>query len=69
MQETMTHFELSMFKGVSLTHLHKNTKKQCEITPLGTHLACQIHPVGHTMPHPPPRIWVHPHDQSLQPLY
>ena len=32
----------------------------------------QLHPecwVFHTMPHPPPHIWAHPHDWSLQPLY
>ena len=25
--------------------------------------------VSRVMPHPPPGIWAHPHDQSLQPLY
>ena len=34
--------------------------------------AATVHP-GHqvfrTTPHPPPHIWVHPHDQSLQLLY
>ena len=27
------------------------------------------HQVFCAMPHPPPHIWVHPHDRSLQPLY
>ena len=27
------------------------------------------HQVVHMMPHPPPCIWVHPHNQSLQLLY
>ena len=27
------------------------------------------HRVFHAMPHPPPRIWAHPCNWSLQPLY
>ena len=30
----------------------------------GACLARQTRWVGHAMPHPPPCIWVHPHDQS-----
>ena len=30
----------------------------------GTRFACQTRPVACATPHPPPRIWVHPHDQS-----
>ena len=29
-----------------------------------THLSRQTHWVGHAMPHPPPHIWVCPHNQS-----
>ena len=34
--------------------------------------AAMVHPerwVFNETPHPPPHIWVHPHDQSLQLLY
>ena len=51
MQETMMHFKLITFEGASLLHLHKNMKKQCEITHLGTHLAHWTCPMGHVMSH------------------
>ena len=40
----MMHFKLGVFNGKSLMHLHRKHEKQCEITCLGTHLACQTCP-------------------------
>ena len=50
--------ERGTFEGASLMHLHKNAKKQCEITRLSMRLACighclahQTRSVGHATPH------------------
>ena len=47
--------------------VEKSWKKIHITTSEGMHLTCQIHPMSCVMPHPPPHIWEHPHDQSQAP--
>ena len=60
----MTHFR----RTASEAHLHKivqNGRKEMSNVAM-VHPECRVFCM---MPHPPPHIWAHTHNQSLQPLY
>ena len=51
--------------GAHLPKIAQNGRK--DMSKVATvHLECWVF---HAMPHPPPCIWAHPDDRSLQPLY